>query len=142
MLNVTIPRDLVSITLAEWEKVYKKCTLEDAKKWKSEKRDFTLIDWSSIAYHQIFRLEKATDLEEFEVYVLHTLSKTARDDFEAIKKTALQLKLKPSLNAILWALRKKKEDREYELTVNRNLSESELERRRQQVANRPKLQFS
>lgn len=107
------------------EIVYKACSLDDAKKWKQEKRDFTLIDWSIISSSMISRIESATPLEEFDLLIRPTLSVTAKDDFDQIKTSALASKRDISLSLILKKMDERRMDRESIMTGSRDLSEEE-----------------
>jgi len=83
------------------------------------------------------RIRDASTMEYFKVYVLPELSQERREIFLDMEKIAKEKKLNPSLNAIMEAIKRKLQEKEYYNT--KPPTEEELERRREQVRKRPRL---
>lgn len=139
------PRPLLVFILEKWERKYKETTLEAYKLAREKHLDqvkknggsrlmeITMIDGSIVSSSQIVRVEPASALEEFEIFVYPTLSTTARSDYLRLASSARVSGAKPSIIGIISAMERIQAERSAELTSRRVLTDSELTRRAIQV---------
>jgi radical SAM superfamily enzyme YgiQ (UPF0313 family) len=144
MINLpTIPVDLVSIVLDDNSIVFKECTLDYAKDLRKNKGDFILLGGALMTSARIRHIDWATDLDKFEIFVFPKMSVTVKQDFRTIRHSAKDQKQNPSLSAILHIIEKKKEEREYALSMDRVPTPEELKRRKEQADQlKKRLSFS
>jgi len=141
MQSLILPKQLTAIDCYDGKTHYKDCTTEYASQFR--KAQFQSLDGSIITGSNIRTIRTATGIEFYEQLILPKLPQNEKDLYLRIRsnipeKVEKELKLEQIFSAMD---RKKKEDNYYR-EVSRPLSEAEIERRRQQVASRPKLQFT
>lgn len=136
-----LPQHLTAIDCYDWTTHFKDCTVEYASQFK--KAQFQSIHWAIVTWSNIRTIRSATSIEFYETLILPSLPQKEKDLYSQIRSSLSEKMEKDiKLDQIFSAMDRRKDLENYFREVSRPFSEEELERRRQQVANRPKLQLS